>query len=77
MGRSMPAQHPARQGPDTFGGESTQFKEWTFAVDLSLHTGMIWTRSTLRHLFSREMLCFGSCPVWSRGGHVHLQMGMN
>ena len=33
----------SRQGraPEPFGGEPTQFKEWIFAVDLSLRTGMI------------------------------------
>ena len=29
------------RAPKPFGGEPTQFKEWIFAVDLSLRTGMI------------------------------------
>ena len=44
------------RAPKPFGGEPTQFKEWIFAVDLSLRTGMIkdgqdQVAVTLRHLF--------------------------
>ena len=38
--RCQPSNRRGR-APKPFGGEPTQFKEWIFAVDLSLRTGMI------------------------------------
>ena len=39
MSAEQPTSRP--RAPKSFGGEPTQFKEWIFAVDLSLRTGMI------------------------------------
>ena len=64
--------------PKPFGGEPTQFKEWIFAVDLSLRTGMIkdgQDEVDFASVFLEGTACFGSFLFWCRGGH--LQIGSN